>query len=367
MDCEKFDRVVLDLLYGELDELTGAAAKRHMDHCARCGPIGARLRATREVGVLPTTEPSSDLEARILQAERQAHARLPLRERIGRAVSVTAGYAMRPQLVMAALLLLVLTSSLLLLRARPGDRDAMRVTERGVPEVEGEAVIVPVPEQPPTSDPPAGTTQVPGVLRDKRSAGGDRAPNANGERKPAPAAASAASGNPDDAEPRQPQEKIEIDAGTDAYDEALTDYHQGRYAEAGRAFDALAAAGGDKAPSAALFAAKSVRNSAGCAVAAPRFAEVSARYPQTAVGNEAIWLAADCYRLLGQLDRARRSYQALTSAEGYRERVRRALASLPRPDRGRTAPRKDPQAPAASGHKPTRSPSVAAPAASGGD
>ncbi len=39
MDCEKFDRVVLDLLYEELDELTAAAARRHMEHCARCRGI----------------------------------------------------------------------------------------------------------------------------------------------------------------------------------------------------------------------------------------------------------------------------------------------------------------------------------------
>jgi hypothetical protein len=116
-----------------------------------------------------------------------------------------------------------------------------------------------------------------------------------------------------------------------------------------------------------LFAAKAVRNGSGCAAAAPRLAEVAARYPQAAVGNEAIWHAADCYRKLGQLDRARRSYQALRSAPGYRERVRRALQSLSRPDADQAAPPKDEPAPATADQEQGRSPAAAAPAASGGD
>jgi hypothetical protein len=102
MDCERFDRIVLDLLYDELDELTAAAARRHLDQCARCRGIMAGLRATREVGALPLVDPPDGLELRILEAERQMRAQLPLRQRAGRAVSVLAGYAMRPQLAMAA-------------------------------------------------------------------------------------------------------------------------------------------------------------------------------------------------------------------------------------------------------------------------
>jgi hypothetical protein len=46
MDSDKFDRIVLDLLYGELDELTTAAARRHMDQSARAREIFAHLRAS---------------------------------------------------------------------------------------------------------------------------------------------------------------------------------------------------------------------------------------------------------------------------------------------------------------------------------
>ncbi|HMJ10010.1 MAG TPA: zf-HC2 domain-containing protein, partial [Polyangiaceae bacterium] len=123
MDCEKFDRIVLDQIYQELDELTSLAAKRHVEHCMRCRRIEAGLRATREVGVLPTLEPPESLVAHILTAEREAHAMLPARQRFGRAISILAGYAMRPQLAMAALLVLMIGGSLLFLRGRP-DSDA---------------------------------------------------------------------------------------------------------------------------------------------------------------------------------------------------------------------------------------------------
>jgi hypothetical protein len=47
MDCEKFDNVMLDELYGELDELTSASAKRHLSGCARCASQFAGMKATR--------------------------------------------------------------------------------------------------------------------------------------------------------------------------------------------------------------------------------------------------------------------------------------------------------------------------------
>ena len=105
MDCEKFDRIVLDLLYDELDELTSAATRRHMEHCARCRAIGSGLRATREVGALPMVEPPEGLSLRILHAEEQATQLLPIGKRLGRGLSLLAGYAMRPQVSMAALLM----------------------------------------------------------------------------------------------------------------------------------------------------------------------------------------------------------------------------------------------------------------------
>jgi hypothetical protein len=120
MDCEKFDQHVIDALYDELDELTHAALKRHVEGCSRCAGIWAGLRATREVGVLPLEEPSDDLEARILEAAFVAHKKVPFHKKVLRGLAWAGSHAMRPQLAMAALFFLVIGSSLLLLRARPG-------------------------------------------------------------------------------------------------------------------------------------------------------------------------------------------------------------------------------------------------------
>jgi hypothetical protein len=77
MDCEKFDQHVIDALYDELDELTYASLKRHVDGCSRCAAIFSGLRATREVGVLPIEEPSDELEAKIMAAVNVAQKKAP--------------------------------------------------------------------------------------------------------------------------------------------------------------------------------------------------------------------------------------------------------------------------------------------------
>ncbi len=61
MDCEKFEQAMMDELYGELDELTSAAAKRHVAVCAKCASLLEGLRATKRVASLPSA--SSRLRA----------------------------------------------------------------------------------------------------------------------------------------------------------------------------------------------------------------------------------------------------------------------------------------------------------------
>jgi hypothetical protein len=337
VDCEKFDRVVLDLLYEELDELTTAAAKRHMEHCARCRDIGSGLRATRQIGILPLVEAPAGLEQRILEAEQKARARLPVRQRFGRAVSVMAGYAMRPQLAMAALLLLMIGSSLVFLRARPGERDHVRVTERGVPESEAESVaVVPIPERARAGESNEhGAAPEQEAKRDRGAAPADE-----------PAPATAAPGGDKEKVATAEGTTADTDAGTgDAvFDQAMTDFRAGRYGEAQKNFDQVASAGGGNAPSAALFAAQSVRKDSGCGAAAPRFESVSTKHRGSNVGNEAAWQAADCYRALGQVEDARRNYKLLVGVAGYAERADQALAEM---DQEMVASRKAPSPPAA--------------------
>ena len=149
MDCEKFERVLMDHLYGELDELTRAGASRHADQCRRCKQLWLGLKATREVGSLPLDEPRENFEARVMEGERQAQVGLPFAVRMSRKLTIVAGYAMRHELAMAALALLMIGSSLLLLRPRPGAHATSAASvQEGAPIPEPEEVVIPVEEKP---------------------------------------------------------------------------------------------------------------------------------------------------------------------------------------------------------------------------
>jgi TolA-binding protein len=346
VDCEKFDRIVLDLLYDELDELTSAAAKRHMEHCMRCRNIGAGLRATRAVGMLPLVDAPEGLELRILEAERHVTELLPLGKRLGRGLSLIAGYAMRPQLAMAALLMLMIGSSLLFLRAQPGDREHVLVTERGVPESDNDSVAV-MPKKGDSLAPESARVAAarPTVRSDDGAPRRDRAAaESKAEARPQaapvdalpPAAPSPTAlgggvaqgfGNPT-ADDKADDVTSEGAGDTDAsYNAALAAYRDGRYSEAQRRFAAIATQGGSHAGRAALYEVQALRMVSGCPSAAPRFEEVHSRYPG-AVGNDAAWQAADCFRSLGELSRARQDYQDLMSDPNYKGRAQDAIAEL---------------------------------------
>ncbi|MES1176758.1 MAG: hypothetical protein ABUL62_20715 [Myxococcales bacterium] len=377
MDCEKFDRIVLDLLYDELDELTSAAAKRHMEHCARCRGIGSGLRATREVGVLPLVEPPEGLELRILAAEQQATQLLPVGKRLGRGLSLLAGYAMRPQLAMAALLMLAIGSSLVFLRAQPGDREHVLVTERGVPESDNDPVSViaknaSAPEaaraRPSPAFAPSPSLSPAPARNEEFSARRDRASEAKGEGRVASPAA------PLELAPSEPAGSLgasaddkdlegsgQVTTDSDAsYDAAMAAYRDGRYSEAQRRFAEIASLGGSHAPSAALFEVQALRMVSGCPSAAPRFEDVHTRYPGS-VGNDAAWQAADCYRSLGEIARARQNYELLAADPSYKARAKEAIAELDqRVANQETASRK---APAATAAPPAKSAAKTAPPA----
>ena len=137
MDCEKFEASMLDELYGELDELTLAASKRHVGGCARCSTLMAGLRATRKLVTLPTLAPSEGFESRLLSAVHAAEAKPKLG--LAQVISLAGRWAMRPQTAMAAVFLLMVgTSSVLVSRKAPrsamdGASSAFTVTENGSP------------------------------------------------------------------------------------------------------------------------------------------------------------------------------------------------------------------------------------------
>ncbi|MDC3959473.1 tetratricopeptide repeat protein [Polyangium jinanense] len=266
MDCQKFDQVVMDALYEELDELTYAALRRHVESCARCGEAWNGLRATREVAMLPLEEPSPGLEDRILAAVTDAQRTTPWHRKALRALAWAGSHAMRPQLAMAALFFLVIGSSLLLLRAKPGTVGItpVRVTERGVPAPdEGDLSQAAAPAQPP----PVAAV-------------------------PMPMAA---------AEPAEGAKKSKDDAA----DKAAAKETDG----AGKA----------------LAEARATRDGSGCDAALRLYDDVGARYPGTPQAADAMWEAAQCQRSLGNTDRARELYSALKQSDGYKARAEEAL------------------------------------------
>ncbi len=140
MDCEKFEPLLLDELYEELDEVTSAAVKRHVSGCARCASILNGMRSTRRAVTLPVLEMPSGLEDRILASVKEAQKVVPIQSRAARALSWAGNWAMRPQTAMAAVFLLMIGTSAFVIRARRDGEPraderaaAVSVTEKGEP------------------------------------------------------------------------------------------------------------------------------------------------------------------------------------------------------------------------------------------
>lgn len=296
MNCERFDKLDLDLLYDELDELTLAAVQRHLAHCTRCQELYGQLRATRDLAQVPLVEPPTGLFERIVEDERRARRDLPFGARMGRAMSQLADYAMRPQLAMAALLLLMIGSGLVFVRAKPSYEDRVAVTELGAPRALPEVTNASARRARDPDD----------VLFDEERA----------ERKRSEAGA------------REGEARTPVAPAT--YAEALAAYESGRYAEAEHAFSEVVAGGGEKAPAAALLEAHAARNGSGCQRAAGLYDAVASRYAGTTVADEAMWSAAGCYRMIGQTERARAHYQALLDRAAFTARAQASLDELGR-------------------------------------
>lgn len=136
MDCEKFEPLLLDELYEELDEVTSAAVKRHVAGCARCASILNGMRSTRRLAVLPMLAVPDGLEDRILASVKEAQKVVPIQSRASRALSWAGSWAMRPQTAMAAVFLLMIGTSAFVLRSKqqaPDRAAAVSVTEQGAP------------------------------------------------------------------------------------------------------------------------------------------------------------------------------------------------------------------------------------------
>jgi hypothetical protein len=331
MDCDKVESAIIDELYGELDEVTSAGVKRHVAGCSRCTTLLSGLHATRRVAVLPTVEPPPDLERRILQATDTDPIVAPAVRRISRVVSAAGGWAMRPQSAMAAVFLVMLGASVLLLRGRSSRAPAsaeMIVTEQGTPAPAAvpTAAAAAQPPEPALAQaataPTVARTMAPKVVaptvlaspadvgalvgRERAMARGPAAAKpeevadslraesaSNFASAPAPAAAP-----PTGAGAARPAKKDDLDT---------------------------AAQPGSSASVNGLAAAVALRDSQGCRAAVSRFDEVAQHAAGSSSGWEALLQSARCYRSLGDVANARARLTTLLGVAQFKDRARSEL------------------------------------------
>ena len=388
MDCEKFEPLLLDELYEELDELTSAAVKRHVSGCARCASILGDMTATRRAVSLPLVPAPEGLEDRILAAAKEAQKVVPIRSRMSRALSIAGSWAMRPQTAMAAVFLLMIGTSAFLIRSKNyASKDAaVSVTVAGAPapleDVASESESLddkaaatahgPTPSN--FARPPAPVPSTlafaeaddngpldrltGGAARDKSKKeatsdplasafGGDTkgfaAPPATATASPTMPAAHAAptaianasvpAGAPGAAydavsQSPPPPPPAKPAAGKDVQDPfslGTAAFRARNFAEATRQFD-VAAQSGDT--NAALWAAESTREGQGCAIALGRFDQLAHRAAGSWAGNESSLRAARCQIAMGQLDAARARLDSLAHVPSHQQAAQTALDEL---------------------------------------
>jgi TolA-binding protein len=293
-----------------------------MEQSARAREMYAHFRATRQLGALRAHTPPAGFESSLLEREALLMAELPVRQRVGRLVSKLAGYAMRPQLIMGALLLLMLGSSLMFVRTRPGLHSPVQVTERGSPESDVDVVLplTPPPATEPSPSTPNGTAAPAGIPAAPSSAAASDAALAlrtlPGMTAPPGAPAGSATTTPTSVSEQA------------TFEQAMEVYRARRYAEARRAFERVAQSGGAHAAEAALYAALSTRNISGCAAALGPLARIRSKFPKSSAAREAQWRSGRCHEQLGDTAAARDVYESLVHFASHARRAQQALARL---------------------------------------
>ena len=397
MDCEKLDAMAIDLVYDELDVRAAEEAEQHLLGCTRCTALVERLRAGKRASESLTLEsPSSLLESRILEAAARAKRPEPWPRRIGRAISTAGAYAMRPQVAMAAVVVVMVGMSVVLLRGGGLTAKRTAVTEEGTPvtnveqtkEEQAPAVIAQTEKSPAFAAPSSAAAPklAQGMLggeassealdesvegkklevkrkeaelddgkdmlakNDKpgSSSGGDGAYDqkpadesnfkgglaggaapvdkptakkvAEAPATPKPAATSASAGSAGNTSTATAQ----TGASSPVFDDAMSAYTKGKYADAAKGFDAAAVAG-TRTPTSLLYAARSQRALGSCVNALPRFQRVLSDFP---VSAEVPWAAiegGECSRAIGDVKTARTLFE---KAKGYPATKARAEANL---------------------------------------
>lgn len=394
MTCEKFEDALMDELYGELDEVTSAALRRHASSCVRCAERLSSMRATRKVlaSAFAPVDPPADLEGRIFAAAAEARKVVPIRSRMTRFVSVAGRWAMRPQTAMAAVFLVMIGSSVVFMRERPASMSRVVVTERGAPaesagadpavadntdknaDLSAAAAHGPEPVRP-ASPTAAATVTATSEARDREKGRAEASPLASAfamnERKAVANADDSFSPRPRSAMPRggaspgglggaasgggaaaegeaiaaarapakaasapppvqaqaaaTPAAVAPAESQGSPFADAMAAYRGKRYSEATRMFDSLAQQGDANA---ALWAARSERESSGCSSAVGRFDRIGASSYGTAAGYDATLEAGRCYRSLGSFEAARARFARLLTVPSHAAKAQAELDAM---------------------------------------
>ncbi len=382
MDCERLDEISVELAYGELDARAVVEAEQHMLGCERCAGLVARLRKGREAaGMLELEEPSSMLEARILAVAGTEKPPASLPRRTGRLLSRAGAWATRPQIAMAAVLVLMVGSSVMLLRGGGSPRKE-KVIDEGKPiaavEAEG-ATGAPANAVPKVAKPSAMTKSEPAAAAAPAEVPGqaaaldgkdDLAKNekkkdkglAEDEQQGAKlggkgGAAGSGKESADDGYGDSPTDKKTaakkaavpgapmattttatptISGAASGYDTAMAAYNESRWADAAKGFDAAAAAG-ERPSSSLLFAARAHRADSHCDKALTRFQKILAVYGTSADAPNAALEGGQCAKQLGDLETARGLFTKAKTFPATAARAQAELDALANPPKAKAA------------------------------
>jgi hypothetical protein len=386
------DALAMELVYADegedLDPRERDAAEAHLEGCARCAAMIERLRGgVRAAAELPLEDPSSLLEARILAAASVAKPAPSWPRRITRAMSTVGGWAMRPQIAMAAVLVIMVGTSVLLLRGGLPTARRTKVTDEGQPVatleppalsegqsqggapavIGGEKKPVDVPKSEAVAKPAEAPAELEAAkelaknekqdeasaddldgkdLAGKKLATKGAAPAQGAGGLPAPTTAGPAAAPPPTppadladgtkseakADQNAPAKKSAGDATSTpaSFDESMTAYKAGRYAESAKGFEAQATAN-VKPSTSWLYAARSFRASGSCVQAIPRFQKVIAGYPASA---EVPWAALEggqCARSIGDPTTARTLLEKAKTYPATQKQAEAELAAMSAP------------------------------------
>ena len=357
MECEKFEPLLIDELYEELDEVTSAAVKRHVSGCSNCGSIFNGMKATRRLAALPMVAAPVGLEDRILAAVREQQKIVPIQSRMQRTLSLAGKWAMKPQTAMAAVFLLMIGSSAFLIRNKkatssdsavsvevqgrpdpialasaPGDRSRDRdpTDSKGAATSHGPSGWA----YPPSAAAPVAMADKPNGPTDELSKAKDLQRSALSESEEKSAKldddsirnAGAVGGAAVQSPATVVASKSASESQQDGFSSGMASYRARNYVEATRQFDTAASAGD---PNAALWAAKSVKDgNGGCSAALKRFEAVTQKSPNTWQGSEAQLEAARCLISQGQTADARTKLNALSKVQSHQQQAQDLLKQL---------------------------------------